>query len=118
MELFAGSAAQYGIFAGTYGLACVLFSQPHLQVVVVGNGQTAEELNQVALREFVLNKSIIRLSTNEAVAQNLPPALAETIPNLPAVQQRQTVAVMCSNFTCQPPIASAKELSQALSRRE
>jgi uncharacterized protein YyaL (SSP411 family) len=117
MELFAGTASQYGIFAGTYGLACVLFSQPHLQVVVVGNGQAAEELNQVALREFALNKSVIRLATNEAVAQNLPPALAETIPNLPAIQQRQTVAVMCSNFTCQPPIASAKELSQALSRK-
>jgi uncharacterized protein len=115
MELFAGTAAQYGIFAGTYGLACVLFSQPHLQVVIVGNSQAAEELNQAALREFALNKSIIRLSANEAVAQNLPPALAETIPNLPAVQQRQTVAVICSNFTCQPPIGSAKELSEALS---
>jgi uncharacterized protein len=115
MELFAGTAAQYGIFAGTYGLACVLFSQPHLQVVIVGNSQAAEELNQAALREFALNKSIIRLSANEAVAQNLPPALAETIPNLPAVQQQQTVAVICSNFTCQPPIGSAKELSEALS---
>jgi uncharacterized protein YyaL (SSP411 family) len=103
------------LFAGTYGLASVLFSQPHLQVVIVGNGQAAEELNQVALREFALNKSIIRLSANEAVAQNLPPALAETIPNLPAVQQRQTVAVICSNFTCQPPIGSAKDLSEALS---
>jgi uncharacterized protein len=117
MELFAGTAAQYGIFAGTYGLACVLFSQPHLQVVIVGDGQAAEELSQVALREFALNKSIITFSANEAVAQNLPPALAETVPNLPAVQQRHTVAVICSNFTCQPPIASAKELSQALSRK-
>jgi uncharacterized protein len=115
IELFAGTAAQYGIFAGTYGLACVLFSQPHLQVVIVGNGQAAEELNQVALREFALNKSIIKLSANEAVPQNLPPALAETIPSLPAVQQGQTVAIICSNFTCQPPIGSAKDLSEALS---
>jgi uncharacterized protein len=114
MEVFAGIAGQHGIFAGTYGIASVLFAQPHLQVVVVGDGHAAKELDETATREFALNKSVIRLSANETVAQNLPPALAETIPNLPAVQQRETVAVMCSNFACQPPIASATELSQAL----
>lgn len=115
MELFAGVAAQHGIFAGTYGLACVLFSQPHVQVVVVGDGQAAEKLTQAATREFSLNKSVIWLPVSEAVVQNLPPTLSETIPNLPAVQQRQTVAVICSNFTCQPPIGSAKDLTEALS---
>ena len=114
MEVFAGLAGQYGIFAGTYGIAAVLFALPHLQIVIVGDGEAAQELYETARREFALNKSVIRLSPNEAVAQNLPPALAETIPNLPAVQQRKTVAVICSNFACQPPIASATALSQAL----
>jgi uncharacterized protein YyaL (SSP411 family) len=114
MEVFAGIAGQYGIFAGTYGIAAVLFSKPHVQVVIVGDGQAADELCRAALRQCALNQSVIRLSENEAIAQNLPPALAETVPSLPAVQQRQTVAVVCSNFSCQPPVSSASELSQAL----
>jgi uncharacterized protein YyaL (SSP411 family) len=114
VELFAGIAGQYGIFAGTYGIAAVIFAKPHLHVVVVGNGPLADELSGTARKEFALNKSVIVLPENGAVRQNLPPALAETIPNLPSVQQWQTVAVVCSNFTCQPPIASAKGLAETL----
>ena len=115
LELLASVAAQYGIFAGTYGIASLLFSEPHVQVVVVGDGQGADELHEAAMREFAFNKSVIRLSSHEAIAENLPPALAETIPNLPPIQEGQTVAVVCSNFTCQPPITSANDLSRALS---
>ena len=46
----------------------------------------------------------------------LPPALAETIPNLPAVKKGHTVAVICSNFTCQPPISEIAELERALAK--
>jgi len=48
------------------------------------------------------------------VPQNLPPALAETIPHLPEVKQEKTVAVICSGFTCQPPISDPEELSRSL----
>jgi hypothetical protein len=44
----------------------------------------------------------------------LPPALAETIPNLPAVKQGKTVAVVCSGFTCQPPVTNPEELLKIL----
>ncbi len=116
MEVFAGVAAQYGIFAGTYGIASVLFAQPHLQVVVLGEGPVAEELYKEARREFLINKSVVRLTTNEAVAQNLPPALAETIPNLQAGKPDEARAIICSNFTCQPPVSTAADLRNAMAR--
>jgi uncharacterized protein len=62
------------------------------------------------MREYAPNKSVIRLTQNEAVAQNLPPALAETIPNLPDIRSGKSLAIVCSNSTCQPPFESASNL--------
>src|SRR5205085_11081803 len=39
LEVFAGVAEQFGIFAGTYGIAATLFSIPHTQVVVIGEDE-------------------------------------------------------------------------------
>lgn len=114
IEVFAGVAAQYGIFGGTYGLACILFAQPHTQVVVVGADQPAEHLYAAATREYAPDKSVIRLTQNEAVAQNLPPTLAETIPNLPGIRSGKSMAIVCSNSTCQPPFESAGDLLATL----
>jgi hypothetical protein len=69
---------------------------------------------KAAVAKFAFNKSAIRLTPNEAIAQNLPPALAETIPHLPGIQQENTVAVVCSGFSCQPPVHEAAQLENAL----
>jgi uncharacterized protein YyaL (SSP411 family) len=134
LEVYAGVAGQHGIFAATYGLAVVYFVHPHRQVVVVGRDEAAKELYRAAARPLSLNTAVLRLDTDKAVAQNLPPALAETIPNLPALggerssdgrpsHQRssdgrssyeRSFAVVCSGFACQPPIFDAKELERAL----
>jgi len=44
----------------------------------------------------------------------LPPVLASTIPELPAVKEQKTVAIICSGTSCQPPISDPAELSRAL----
>ncbi|HYA95943.1 MAG TPA: thioredoxin domain-containing protein [Terriglobales bacterium] len=114
LEVFAGMAEQYGIFAGTYGIAASLFSTPHTQVVVVG-GEQADKLYAAAVAGFALGKSVVRIpGENEAAPQNLPPVLAETIPNLLEVKAGKPVAVVCSNFTCQPPVSDAEALAAAL----
>ena len=114
LEVFAGMAEQYGIFAGTYGIAASLFSTPHTQVVVVG-GEQADKLYAAAVAGFALGKSVVRIpGENEAAPQNLPPVLAKTIPNLPEVKAGKPVAVVCSNFTCQPPVSDAEVLAAAL----
>jgi Highly conserved protein containing a thioredoxin domain len=110
LEVFAGMAEQFGIYAGTYGLTSVLMSRPHLQIVVVGSGEIAHDLYQAAVQPFALNKTVLRITDNEAAAVYLPPALAETVPNLPGVKEGKALAVVCSNFTCQPPITDPEEL--------
>jgi len=114
LEVFAGVAEQFGIFAGTYGIAAILYSTPHTQVVIIGEDERAQQLEAAALAPFALGKAVVRLPHNEVVAQNLPPALAETIANLPAVKQPQSVAVVCADFSCRPPISDPDELERTL----
>ena len=119
LEVYAGVAGQHGIFAATYGLAVVHFIQPHTQVVVVGKDDAAAELYRAAVRPLGLSTAVLRLDADKAVAQNLPPALAETIPNLPQFGggrafDGRSFAVVCSGFACQPPIFDAEELARSL----
>ena len=115
LEVLAGSAHQYGIFASTYGIAAVYFSQPHLQVVVVGKDAPAKQLRDAAVTSFNFGKSVLVLDPSQAVTQDLPPSLAETIPHLPAVKEAKTVAIICSGFSCKPPISDPGELARTLS---
>jgi len=87
---------------------------PHTQIVIAGSGEQAGRLCAAAIAPFSLNKSVLHLPQGEIVPQMLPPALAETIPNLPAIQQGKTVAVLCSGFTCQPPIDDPAQLQKAI----
>jgi uncharacterized protein YyaL (SSP411 family) len=117
LAVYAGVAANHGIFAATYGLAVARFTEPSTQVVIIGKDEKAAELYRAALRQFSLNTAVVRFDADKVVAQNLPPALAETIPHLPALGEGQSFAVVCSGFACQPPLVEAKELTHALSSR-
>jgi uncharacterized protein len=114
LEVFAGAAEQFGIYAGTYGIAATWLSKPHTQVVVVGEDEQGQLLLRAAIAPFAVNKSVIHLTDSEAVAQNLPPVLAETVPNLPALKSKKPFAVICTDFTCRPPVESEQELQRAL----
>jgi uncharacterized protein len=116
LKAFAGIAAHYGLFASTYGIALDMYLHPHTQMVILGSGEKAAQLEATALKRFGLNQSVVRLLHEKITPQTLPPALAETIPNLPAVKKGHTVAVICSNFTCQPPISEPAELERALAK--
>jgi hypothetical protein len=59
---------------------------------------------------------VLRLASGQAVPENLPPALAETIPQLPFLEQEKTGAVVCSGFSCQAPIFDAQELAAQLKK--
>jgi uncharacterized protein len=118
LEAFAGVAEQFGIFAATYGIAVIHLLESPVQVVLVGDHgseDTATALAAVAASPFAFNKSALRLTTNQAVAGNLPPALAATIPNLlPQLSSCNSFAVLCSGLACQPPITDPGELRRAL----
>jgi uncharacterized protein len=117
LETFAGVVEQFGIFAATYGIAVVQQLESPMQVVVVaapGSEGTAASLAAVAAAGFAFNKSVLRLAANQAVAGNLPPALAATLPNLPQLSSGESFAVLCSGFTCQAPLTDPAELRRAM----
>ncbi|MGC2697542.1 MAG: thioredoxin domain-containing protein [Candidatus Angelobacter sp.] len=116
LKAFAGIASHYGLFVATYGLALDMYLHPHMQVVITGTGKKAEQLERAAVMLFSIHKSVLHLRPEKVVPQMLPPALAETFPNLPAVREGKSVAVVCSNFTCQPPIDDPAELTKTLTR--
>jgi uncharacterized protein len=120
LETFAGVAEQFGIFAATYGIAVVHLLESPVQVVVItedGDEDTAAQLYATAVSPFAFNKSTLRLAANQAVVGNLPPALAATIPNLPALGKsasRKSLAVLCSGSACQPTVTDPAELRKDL----
>src|SRR5579872_4798708 len=115
LEAFAGVAEQFGIFAATYGIAVAQFLESPVQVVVIeGDDDEADELQSAAVAPFAFTKTALRLSANQAVVQNLPPALANTIPQLPQIHSGKSFAVLCSGSTCQPPVSSGAELRKSL----
>ena len=113
IEVLAGVAGQYGIFAATYGIAAVLFSEPHTQVVVIGDDKKAEQLTSAAAAPFTFSKAVIKLTKNEVAAQNLPPALAQTIPRM-LLKNEGSVALICSEFACRAPVSEVGELQEIL----
>ena len=117
LEAFAGIAGNLGIFAATYGIAAAHLLEPHVQVVVIeveGSEGQANELVMVANSALAFSKTVIRLKASQTVARNLPPALAETIPSLPQSKVGQSFAVLCSGFSCQPPVTDVEELQKQL----
>jgi uncharacterized protein YyaL (SSP411 family) len=88
-----------------------------VQVVVIGENTTddaAATLAAAATDTFAFNKTVLRLTENQAIGANLPPALAATIPNLPELKSGKAFAVVCSGFSCQPPIRNVEELRRGL----
>ncbi len=115
LETFAGVAEQFGIFAATFGIAVARFLESPVQVVIIeGDDKLADELRSAATEHFAFSKATLRLKASQAIAQNLPPALARTIPNLPQLKSGRSFAVLCSGSACQPPVFSGEELRRAL----
>ncbi len=118
LDLLAGSAGQYGLFAGAYGIAALRFLVHNGQIVVVGEDETAEQIYAQAYKSASFGVSVLKLDFSQAIAANLPPSLSQVIPELPAVKQKKTVAVVCTESSCKPPVENADELRQLLSSED
>jgi hypothetical protein len=79
-----------------------------------GDSEGGVALQNASIAAFAFNKTTIRLTPNQAVAKNLPPALAATIPHLPGLKSGEPFAVLCSGFSCLPPIKDPIELQRAI----
>jgi uncharacterized protein YyaL (SSP411 family) len=109
LEAFAGVVSQFGLYAGTYGLALERLLLPPVQVVVIGEDEAADELEAAALVGWAVNKSVLRLTS---VSAELPPLLAETLPMLPA---DKSIALVCKGTSCLPPTSDPNQLLALLS---
>ena len=79
-------------------------------VISVDTGIRANEAVQHA-RDVGID---VIITDHHLPEQDLPPALAEVVPNLPAVKEGKSTAIICSNFTCRPPISDPDELAKSL----
>jgi len=62
--------------------------------------------------------SVLKLNFSQALEANLPPSLAATIPHVPEMKQKKTVAVVCSGRVCKPPAQSVELLRQLLNIKD
>jgi len=117
LSTFAGIAEQFGIFGATYGIAVAHFLEPQMQIVVIApeNDPAGAELYDAAFSDFNFGKSVLCIAPENVTAANLPPSLAQTIPNLPNLKSGKAFAVLCSGFACQPPVSDAVELKKQIS---
>jgi uncharacterized protein YyaL (SSP411 family) len=114
LELPASLAGKFGIFAASYAIAAVHFLSPHTQVVVIGDDVIADQLHAVATGFFAFPKTVLQMESSKVVPENLPPALAATIPHLPVLKEGKSAAVVCSGFSCQPPVVDPGQLKRSL----
>ncbi len=115
LENFAGIVEHFGLYAGMYGQALELLLLPPVQVVVIGEGIEAKKLAAMATARFAVNKRVIALRAEQVVAAELPPVLAETLPNLPELRGGKAFAVVCRGTSCLPPTSDGEALLEALS---
>ena len=111
LESFAGVVEHFGLYAASFALALGQMVRPAVQVVIVGEGEAAEQLEVTAMARYAVNKSVIRLRSHQMA--ELPSALGATLPNLPA--GTGALALVCSGKTCQPPATNVEALLIALS---
>jgi uncharacterized protein len=115
LEAFARLVPQYGLFAGTYGLAALLHARHPLQVVVTGiaGDARAVALETAANDIYRFGKSVLRVTPEQLVSNHLPAALRETLPHLDASFPR---ALVCVETTCLPPVSDPAALVTLLAQ--
>jgi uncharacterized protein YyaL (SSP411 family) len=112
LENFAGVVEHFGLYAASYALALQRMIVPPVQVCVVGEDLLAQELESAALARYVVNKAVIRLRRDQL--GSLPPALAETVPHVPANDGTGSFALVCRGSVCLPAIHDVEALLSVL----
>ena len=112
LQSFSGVVEQFGLYAGSYGLAALRAARAPVRVCIVGDDDVADEIEAAAFKGYAVNRCVLRLRSSQL--DELPPELAETIPMLPGLKDGSSCAVVCSGMTCHPPVTSAVDLQRLL----
>jgi len=114
LETFAGIVEHFGLYAASYGLALQRMVTGTVQICIIGDGSSAQELETAALARYAVNKSVIRVGKEQL--NSLPSSLAETLPHLPGIKDGtvHAMAVVCTSKGCLPPVQTPDELAELL----
>jgi hypothetical protein len=111
---FAGIVEHFGLYAGSYGLAVDRLLLDPVQIVIVGSGPPATQLEALAVARFEVNKTVLRIDPAKLAAAELPEALAETLLEVPRPSGAEAFAMVCRGRTCLPPVTNGEDLLRAL----
>jgi uncharacterized protein YyaL (SSP411 family) len=114
LDSFSETAGRLGLFAGSYGLAVERLLTDPIQVVVVGSGPEALELEALALARFAVNKTVMRIDSHRLVPGGIPEALAQMLLQVPPPAGAEAWAMVCRDRSCRPPVTTAKSLKEVL----
>jgi len=114
LRSFASIVSQFGLYAGSYGLALELLLADPVQVVVVGDGAEADLLAEAAMAGFAVGKIVVRFANLPLTADGVPETLAQMLLAMPVPKDVEAWAIVCRNKTCRPPITNAEDLRAAL----
>ncbi len=114
LELFASRAAEYGLFAATYGLALASHLRPPIEVVVVGESkdERTAKLLRAAYDAPRAGKHVLYFAPDTVKSGDLPAGLVATLPNLPL--DGAPLALVCEGTTCHAPVHTPEALAAAL----
>ena len=113
LESFAGIVEHFGLYAGSYGLALERLLVDPTQIVIVGSGPEADQLEALATARFAINKTVVRFRS-EQLASELPKGIAETVLQVPKPKDKTSWALVCRGRTCMPPVFDSEGLLSAL----
>jgi uncharacterized protein YyaL (SSP411 family) len=114
LACFGGIVDHFGLYAGSYGLAAARLLLDPVQVVIVGSGPEAIRLEALAVARFAINKTVMRIDPARLLSGEVPPALAETLLQIPRPSGVEVWAMVCRGRTCLPPITDGEALLKAL----
>jgi uncharacterized protein len=114
LACFAGIVEHFGLYAGSYGLAAERMLLDPVQVVVVGSGLRAAELEATAVAGFTVQKTVMRIEPGRLVPGGVSEALEETVLRVPRPEKADAWALVCRGRTCLPPVTETEELVKAL----
>jgi len=114
LALFASKAAEYGLFASTYGLALLNHLEPPLEVVVVGEpkDERTSAFLAAAYQTPRAHKRVFAFPPAVIMNAELPPGFAATLPNLPVAGAPR--ALVCVGSSCLPPVETPDALRALL----
>jgi uncharacterized protein YyaL (SSP411 family) len=103
VRVFAGRAAELGLYGATFLSAMTWALAPVTHCVIVGEGEEADRMHQRALRTFIPRKVVTRLRSSSTLSASLPVHLSAM------VTEESPRAYICRGETCLQPAATDAE---------